>query len=309
MTRRLILNADDFGLTPGINQAVAELFDAGALSSATLMASGPALEDAVRVARTRPGLGVGCHIVLTDGVPVSPPRQIPSLLAPGTCTFRPKLIPFLAALFTLQIDADEIEREAVAQIRRLQAAGIAVTHIDTHKHTHIFPQVLGPLLRAAARTGVRAIRNPFEQPWAFPLSNGTPARTSQLRLLQPLKNSLSRQPAVRSGLVHTTDGTVGISATGSLDETSLRNLVQALPEGTWELVCHPGYHDADLDRVPTRLRQTREVERRALLSVLSGPVRAASSQDETHPGPPEIIHYGGLVSGAGTATFAPLPLP
>jgi chitin disaccharide deacetylase len=296
MPSRLIVNADDFGLTPGINRAVAELHDAGALTSATLMASGPAFADAVALARTRPALGIGCHVLLTDGEPVSRPREVRSLLARNGVSFRPKLTSFLAALIANQIEPDEIEREAAAQIRRLQEAGLTVTHVDTHKHTHIFPQVLGPLLRAADRTGVRAVRNPFEQPWAFPLSNGSPARTSQLRVLGPLKRSFLRQPQIASGRICTTNGTVGISATGNLDEVTLRNLLAALPDGVWELVCHPGYNDSDLHEIVTRLRQSREVELRALLAALSRQARDESSQSGTHLKPPALIHYGDLTA-------------
>jgi predicted glycoside hydrolase/deacetylase ChbG (UPF0249 family) len=172
MPARLILNADDFGLTRGINRAIAELAAAGALTSATLMASGPAFEDAVAIAHAHPSLGIGCHIVLVDGAPISPPESVPSLLGPGRRNLRPTLRNFLPALFTGRIRAEEIEREAVAQIRKLQSAGIAVTHIDTHKHTHLFPAVARPLLRAAEQCGVRAIRNPFEPSWSLALHQG-----------------------------------------------------------------------------------------------------------------------------------------
>lgn len=294
MSRRLIINADDFGLTEGVNRAIAELHDAGAVTSATLMAAGPAFAHAVDLARARPRLGIGCHVVLTDGIPVSPPRSIPSLMARNGRTFRPGLGGFLAALLSHQIDPGEIERESIAQIRRLQAAGLAVTHLDAHKHTHIFPAVLTALLGAARHTGVSAVRNPFEQPWAFPLSNGTLARTSQIRLLGPLQRGFHRRPELQNGAIRTTDGTIGISATGHLDEATLGNLLQALPEGTWELVCHPGYHDLDLDQIPTRLRATRETERLALLALLSSPARDRARQTSPHPSPLHLIHYGDL---------------
>lgn len=298
MARRLIVNADDFGLTPGINRAIAELYDAGAVSSATLMAAGPAFAEAVALARERPGLGVGCHVVLTDGLPVSSPRSIPSLMARNGRSLRPGLVGFVAALLSNQIDPMDIEREAVAQIRRLQDAGIAVTHVDAHKHTHVFPRVLRPLLRAAARTGVQGIRNAFEQPWAFPLSNGTTARTSQIRLIQPLERAFHRELKRSFGPVHTTQGTIGVSATGNLDEPTLRSLLKALPEGTWELVCHPGYRDASLDGITTRLRETRDVERHALQAVIPEIISqrdfSPTSPHGAHPGPLELIHYGSL---------------
>src|SRR5258708_34688820 len=98
MPPQLIINADDFGLTPGINRAIAELHQAKALTSATLMATGAAFDDAVAVAHANPALGVGCHILLTDGTPVFPPKRIPTLLAPHRKTFRPSLVDFIQAL-------------------------------------------------------------------------------------------------------------------------------------------------------------------------------------------------------------------
>src|ERR1700692_4692172 len=115
MAPRLIINADDFGLTTGINRAIAELHQARALTSATLMATGPAFSDAVSVALANPTLGVGCHIVLTDGIPVSPPETIPTLLGPDRKTFRPSLLDFIQALLRGSIREDDIEREALAQ--------------------------------------------------------------------------------------------------------------------------------------------------------------------------------------------------
>src|SRR5450755_4685798 len=141
MAARLILNADDFGLTRGINRAIAELHSAGALTSATLMANGPAFDDAVAIAHAHPTLGVGCHIVLTDGVPLAPPEHIPGLLGPNARTLRPSLADFVQALLRGKIKSAEIELEALFQIHRLQRAGIKITHLDTHKHTHIFPVV------------------------------------------------------------------------------------------------------------------------------------------------------------------------
>ena len=164
MPPRLIVNADDFGLTPGINRAIAALHDAGAVTSATLMANGPAFEDAVALARARPTLGVGCHVVLTDGTPVCSPRTIPSLMARDGHSFRPSLGSFLAALLTYHIDPGDIEREAVAQIRRLQQAGVPVTHLDTHKHTHAFPAVTRALLAAARAHRDRLDPQPFRDP-------------------------------------------------------------------------------------------------------------------------------------------------
>jgi chitin disaccharide deacetylase len=287
MPARLILNADDFGLTRGINRAVGELAAAGALTSATLMASGPAFDDAVAIARAHPSLGVGCHIVLVDGVPVSPPETIPSLLAPDRSSFRATLRSFLAALFTRRIRPEEIEREAIVQIRRLQTAGISVTHIDTHKHALIFPAIARPLLRAAEQCGVRAIRDPFEPAWSLALHQGDAKRRAAIRLLSMLRPHWHSLPQLRDHRLLTTDGTIAISATGVLDPDTLGRILAALPSsGTFELCCHPGYNDRDLDQVITRLRAHRETERDALLTEVPR-LRSNSTS-------PDLIHFGEL---------------
>jgi predicted glycoside hydrolase/deacetylase ChbG (UPF0249 family) len=301
MAPRLIINADDFGLTPGINRAIAELHQAGALTSTTLMATGAAFDDAVVMARANPTLGVGCHIVLTDGVPVSPPQTVPTLLGPDGKTFRPSLIDFLQALLRGKISEDDIQREALAQIQKLQYAGISVTHLDTHKHTHLFPAVARPLLRIAERCSVGAIRHPFEQPWSLALGHGNRIRRLQVKLLGRLKTWFERQPQIRSAHVLTTDGTIGISATGDLYGQTLHEILHAMPtEGTFELVCHPGYNDSDLDAIVTRLRDHRDIERDALLTEV--PALAL------HPNAPQLINYGDLdAQGLRDAQFVSGP--
>ncbi len=290
MAARLILNADDFGLTPGVNRAIGEIHQAGALTSATLMANGPAFDHAVAVAKANPQLGVGCHIVLTDGTPVSPPAHVPTLLGPDRRTFRASLPDFLFAVLRGRVRENEIAREAAAQVQRLQTAGIQVTHLDTHKHTHILPGVARPLLLVAERAGIPAIRNPFESGWSLAIGHSAPMRHLQVRLIAQFRNSFQVLPQIRSGAVLTPDGTIGISATGRLDETCLYKLLAAMEDGLWELVCHPGYNDPDLDRITTRLRGTRDIERQALLSAFG-----RSSNNPQLPGP-ELIHYGKLSS-------------
>ena len=287
MPARLILNADDFGLTSGINRAIGELSAAGVLTSATLMANGPSFDDAVTMARAHSALGVGCHVVLTDGVPISRPETIPSLLGADGKSFRPSVVEFVRALLLGRIREDDVAREATAQIEKLQGAGIRVTHIDTHKHTHLFPSVLRPLLEVAGRTGVHAIRNPFEPAWSLALGQGSLGRRVAVRLVGGLRRRFNAQPQIRDGLVLTTDGTIAISATGHLNSTTLAEILLALPaEGTYELCCHPGYCDDDLSRVKARLRAHRDVEREALLSEVSGVLN--------RPNAPVPMHYGDL---------------
>jgi chitin disaccharide deacetylase len=265
--RRLIVNADDFGLTQGINRAIVAACREGVVTSATLMANGEAFDDAVERAKSASGLSVGCHVVLVDGTPVRGQRT-PTLsdkkFRDGR--FYESLNSFAVRAVLGRIDADEIEAEVAAQIRKLQAAGVAVSHLDTHKHTHIFPQVLRPLLRAARACGVRAVRNPFG-PVRFSMLAKYPGlwkRYSQVAVLNRIGGGFQRSVA-DAGML-TTDGTLGIVATGAMDLDLFKNIVESLPEGAWELVCHPGYNDADLARIRTRLRESRVEEMRVLVS-------------------------------------------
>ena len=157
-TVRLIVNADDFGLTAGVNRAIAELAAAGALGSATLMADGAAFHGAVESAKACPTLAVGCHIVLVDGCACAPPGSVPTL-ANRDGRLRSSLVAFVADLQRGSIAEAEIEAEAVAQITRLQAAGLTVSHVDTHKHTcsHAW-RVRCCMRRRGAASGQSAIR-------------------------------------------------------------------------------------------------------------------------------------------------------
>jgi predicted glycoside hydrolase/deacetylase ChbG (UPF0249 family) len=283
---RLIVNADDFGLTPGVNRAIGELHAAGALTSATLMANGAAFDDAVAIAHRHPTLGVGCHVVLTDGTPLSPPETIPTLLGPDGRTFRPSLASFFLAVLAGRVSEAEIAHEAQAQIERLQQNGITPTHIDTHKHTHILPGVARPLLAVAERLGIPAIRNPFEPAWSIALGESPLLRRLQLGVIAYFKPRFLALPEIREGRVRTTDGTLGVSATGNLNGRTLSQTLAAMPDGTWELVCHPGYNDRDLDAITTRLRNTREMEREALLAEIP---QIFSLQTA-----PKLIHYRGM---------------
>jgi len=261
--RRLIVNADDFGLTAGVNRAIVELHRAGLLTSATLMANAAATEGAIELARANPALGVGCHIVLVDGEPVLPVAQIPTLAVAGRNQFQPSLGSFVRRLVAGRMRSGEIEAEAAAQIARLRSCGLRLTHIDTHKHAHMFPAVLRPILRAARAAGVRAVRNPFEPAWSVHLTRNAPlARRAQVGLLCVLEPAFRRIVA-EEGFI-TTDGSIGVLATGSLDPATADGLLRGLPEGNWELVAHPGYNDFELSGVRTRLRASREVEIEAL---------------------------------------------
>jgi len=263
--RRLIVNADDFGYTSGVNRAIVEAHSRGVVTSSTLMANGAAFAEAAKLARTVPKLSVGCHVVLTDGEPVLAAGQLPSLTTGAH--FRDGMVEFAARAVAGSMDSDQITAEAAAQISKIQSSGIAVSHFDTHKHTHLFPKILRPLLRAAAGCGVRAVRNPFGP--RLPLrSNQLLTRPSlwtrhvEVRILGAFAGRF-REAVDQEGFT-TPDGTLGIVVTGALDETLFYAIARGIPEGTWEFVCHPGYNDKDLQAGKTRLRESRETELRVL---------------------------------------------
>jgi len=276
--KRLIVNADDFGLTQGVNRAIAACHQQGIVSSATLMATGAALAEAATLSAELPRMSVGCHVVLVDGEPILPAGEVRSLLAPGASRFYNSIGEVLRAVALGRFRSEEVEAEAGAQMARLRQAGVALSHFDSHKHTHMFPSILRPLLRAAASHGIRALRNPFEAPGVvgFAEAIGTPAllvRKSQTMLLRALLRGRWLR-AVREAGFATTDGSLGVTNTGWLDERTLRGMLGRMPEGTWELVCHPGYNDGELAQVRTRLRESRQVEMQALTAVTQAELRS-----------------------------------
>jgi len=270
--RRLIINADDLGLTAGVNRGIGECVRFGIVTSTTLMANAACFDDAVGVVRelgpeiqvaSNPAVSVGVHVMLVDGRPLLPPQ-------PAQAGEFPAGFAGVAySVFRKHLDAGWIAEEIQAQVCKVQAAGIAVSHVDTHKHVHLLPAVLKPLLRAARACGILAVRNPFVplKPMAFAHLLRRPhlwKRYAEVKLLRGWLSSFRRTVA-DEGMV-TTDGTFGIVSTGALDLELFRAIAGCIPEGTWELCCHPGYNDAALGQVRTRLRQSRDREREVLIS-------------------------------------------
>jgi predicted glycoside hydrolase/deacetylase ChbG (UPF0249 family) len=292
--RRLIINADDFGLTQGVNQGIADAHSRGVVSSTTLMASGHAFDDALRVARGLPNLSVGCHVVLVDGVPIARPEQVRCLLAPvgreglpfpplrsgsaravaATAGAPRKFYNGFGHIALLswrgKLKPAQIQDEVSAQIERLQHAGITVTHVDAHKHTHMLPDIAEAIMSAANECGVRAIRNPFVpiRPIIFAHVMRRPKlweRYGEVTLLRKYHHGF--RDKLRRHNMATPDGSFGVVVTGALDLDLFRAVIGCIPDGTWEFVCHPGYNDEALSRVNTRLRESRQKE----LSVLTSP--------------------------------------
>lgn len=249
MSKRLIVNADDFGMTPGVNRAVVEARQAGALTSTTLMATGAAFDEAVSLAAAVKTIDVGCHVVLLEGSPLLPASEIPSLAvkgADGVTRFRRGFGTFIQAALAGKLHGEDIYREARAQILHLRAAGIDVRHVDTHKHAHVFPAVFRPLLRAALDCGIPAVRNPFEPMCAMSWQRlrrrrDLWSRYLPVRMLRAFSDQFVSE--CRNLGIATPQGTFGITLTGYADESSFLELLDRVPDGNWELLCHPAYED------------------------------------------------------------------
>ena len=283
--RRLIINADDLGLTEGVNRGIADVHARGVVTSTTLMANAPAFISATQLLSAAPNLSVGCHVVLIDGRPLQDPARVRTLMD-GDSRFRDSLGRFAFDALRGTIREEHIYDEAVAQFAKLKSAGITPTHFDTHKHVHMFPSVLKPLLKAAHDSGIRAVRNPFVplRPLAFAHLARRPklwTRYSEVSVLRRYREDFRR--AVTDAGMISPDGSFGIVVTGVLDQKLFEAIIGCIPEGTWEFVCHPGYLDTDLFETRTRLRQSRETELQVLTS--------QEAREALHKNGIELISY------------------
>jgi predicted glycoside hydrolase/deacetylase ChbG (UPF0249 family) len=251
--RRLIINADDFGFTRGVNAGIVEAHQRGILRSATLMANGAAFEDAVARGQQNPTLDIGCHLVLIGGHAVAAPHQPLS-----------RSIHELVWRLAQGLSADVVEREFSAQIDKILEAGLRPTHLDTHKHTHLFPRVLRAVLRVAGRYQIPWIRRPFDLPLAASQGPAPWRRRALDRVLRPLSRRFDR--LVAQDGCRATDHFAGFQLTGGYQTGHLAALIHALPDGLTEFMCHPGFCDDELRAAPTRLTESRETELRVLLS-------------------------------------------
>lgn len=234
--KQLIVNADDFGFTRDVNSGIVEAHRLGILTATTLMATGDAFDDAVRLARETPSLDIGCHLVLVG--------------APGFPSTIPQLVRAVA------LGQIRIYDRLVQQVRRIVDAGLEPTHLDTHKHTHLLPPVLDAVARISEEFRIAWVRRPFD----FPLQPGGVGWTN--RLMRLMNGRFQR--ALTRHHCRSTDWFAGFRLTGRYRAGDLANLIRALPEGVTEFMCHPGHCGDDLRAAGTRLKDSREVELRAL---------------------------------------------
>jgi chitin disaccharide deacetylase len=266
--KRLVVNADDFGFTPDVNEGIEEAHRRGILTATTLMANGAAFDDAIARAQATPSLDIGCHLVLVSGNSLLTGKPLPESVG--------QLLRALA--FRELRPYDELK----AQIRKILDAGIRPTHIDTHKHTHLAPPVLDAVARLAEEFGIRWVRRPFD----FPMNGAPVPRMKRLTSdgLGLLRRHFHRVLA-RHGC-RTTDHFAGFQITGRFRTAELVALLDVLPEGSTELMTHPGHCGEALRHARTRLKESREHELEALVAP---EVREALGRNGI-----ELVSYGQL---------------
>lgn len=260
--KQIIVNADDFGRHRLMNAAVEEGLHAGCLRSATIMPGGAAFADAVRIAKEHPELGVGIHLTMVNGNPVLPPEQIPSLVTPEGL-FWPEHTTFVKKYFLGQIKMRELKMELTAQLRKVQDTGIKISHVDSHQHMHTLPGIIDFVLQLAAEAGIKAIRIP-----------GTPikAEEAELNSVGQLIGraglaTLAKMAALKAknkGFVMP-DHFAGLVAGGAVDAATLRHICLSMPEGTTEVMMHPGVDNKTLSK-ETQWEHDYEAELHAIVS-------------------------------------------
>ncbi len=238
--RRLIVNADDFGMAESVSLGIIKGHREGIITSTSLLAGGTAAGHAAALAKENPTLGVGVHLCLTIERPVSMPEYIPSLAGGGRLPAGP--MQFALGLFSGSIKTAEIETELRAQIERAIQLGIKPTHLDGHQHLFMLGPVFKIVLRLAKEYGIGAVRYPVG-PW-----NGlySPFRTMEKLILEGMAKS-QRQQLDEAGLKHP-DNFFGLPETGRLDTARLTAIIESLPEGTSEIMCHPGLPNPELTK-------------------------------------------------------------
>ena len=256
-SKRLIVNADDFGLSERTNKGILDAHLHGVVTSSGLLLNMPALSDAVDLSRRHPGLDTGIHINLTWGKPISAPGRIPTLVGKdgrfaGKCGL-------IFSLLTGRVKASHLEEEISAQIERFLDTGLTPYHIDTHQHLHAIPSVMRVFIKMAAEYAIPCLRIPKERLSPHPTALA-------VRLFLMISN---RETGVDSGII-SSDYFAGIAMTGKWNEKKkekVRRLIFSLRPGITELMCHPGYADPGLVSV-SRLVEERQEE----LNVLTSPL-------------------------------------
>ena len=245
--RRLVVTADDFGAAPEVNTAVVRAHRDGILTGTSLMVTGDAVEDAVRLAREDPSLAVGLHLVLAQGRPAAAPAVLPDLVT-ATGAFRDAPVTSglrYAWTYLSRAGRAQLRREVEAQLAAFAATGLELAHVDGHLNMHLHPMVLPLLIDLAPRFRLRAVRLPREE-------LGAALRHDRSHLLRKVAEATVFRtlaayaaPRLRAAGIATADRVYGMHQTGHVDERYLLALIPALPTGVCELYCHPAEGVAD----------------------------------------------------------------
>ena len=269
--KRLIVTADDFGIDVAVNEAIEQAYTDGVLTCASLMMGGRAVHDAVERARRLKGLGVGLHITLADGRPVSSRRSVRSLVdADGR--FRNDLVGSGIRWFFNPLVRHQLAREIDAQFRAFQATGLVLDHVNAHKHLHFHPTVAAMIISIGRRYGLLAMRIPDEPREV--LMAAEPGRTIPKSRLGPVLRILRRR-AMQARLAQN-DAVFGLAWSGAMTEDRLLALIPHLPDGLNELYCHPAAKDAGDMKRGVRGYKYRE----ELAALLSPRVRQALTDND-----------------------------
>jgi chitin disaccharide deacetylase len=256
----LIVNADDFGMTAGVNRAVVEGHQRGIVTSATAMVNMPGFDEAVLLAQENPRLGVGLHFNITQGEPVADGAKVRSLLnAHGLFTGTSTALARRSLVGKLR--TEEVVIELRAQLEKALGAGLKLTHLDSHKHAHALPQVFEAVARVLPEYGVGAVRMMLEAPRLGGSLKVVKQGAVSLGVARLCRANLA---ACRRAGLTTTDAFFGIAQTGFWTKRWLANLIENLPDGVSELMCHPGYQVESAGPVPTRLTASRAEELKLL---------------------------------------------
>jgi hopanoid biosynthesis associated protein HpnK len=233
--KQLIVTSDDFGAAGEVNDAVERAHRKGILSAASLMVAGPAAADAVARAKVMPSLRVGLHLVLVEGKPVLPASEVPDLVD-ASGHFRAGMARAGAAMFFLPKVRAQLEREVEAQFAAFAATGLALDHVNAHKHFHLHPTIASAMLKVGARYGVKGARVPLEPQDV--LARIEPHKPSGVvALTAPFARSLRRR-FCRAGIA-APDHVFGLAWSGAMTPDRVRGLIENLPDGLSEIYMHP----------------------------------------------------------------------
>ncbi|MGE5413096.1 MAG: hopanoid biosynthesis-associated protein HpnK, partial [Syntrophomonadaceae bacterium] len=236
--RRLTVTGDDFGFSRGVNRAIVEAHRRGVLTHASLMVTGEAADDAIRLARAHPTLSVGLHLVLVDGRAALPPSRVPHLVD-GDGRFRQS--PVLAGVRAQfpPVAQGEVRQEVRGQIERFRETGLRLSHVDGHHHLHLHPVVLDTLAALAREFDIPAVRLPLEEPGLADDSAGWTGLGVALgaRVFGRLRRAGERLLAPEG--VAFAERVYGRLATGRLDEAYLLRLIPRIEADDVEIYCHP----------------------------------------------------------------------